>query len=171
MIASYQSQPFSYTITGLSLNSVYYFRMVFHDAGNQMFATGPIMSLHTQQPQVTTLAATSVTGNSAVLNGTVNPEGDYGGAYFEWGTDPTLTNPTATCSYQYYQWNCPVVANFQSQPFSYTITGLSRHTRYYFRMVFYDGGDQMFTRGPILGVTTLSLAEGAGSKREGLGPR
>ncbi len=103
---------------------------------------------------VTTLLATNIGATSALLNGTVNPEGDNGGAYFEWSTDPTLTNPNVTCQYQYYWGYCPVVANYSTQAFSYTITGLARNTRYYFRMVFYDGTRQTFTKGATLSFTT-----------------
>ena len=147
------AQSFSASLQGLSSGTVYYFRMVFYDGNNGAFTRAAIKSFKTLSPLATTTAATSITASSGVVNGTVNPEGDPGGAYFEWGTDPTLSSPTATCNYAYYS-NCPVTANFTTQSFSSSLTGLASGAVYYYRMVFYDGNNAGFQRGAILNFTT-----------------
>jgi phosphodiesterase/alkaline phosphatase D-like protein len=77
---------------------------------------------------VTTLAATSITSTSAVLNGSINPNGTGGCASFEYGTDPNLTNPFGVGSFT-------VAANSTAQSFSTTAT-LSPNTTYYYAMLF-----------------------------------
>jgi hypothetical protein len=47
-------------------------------------------------PQATTLPATNVTGTSAFLNGSVNPEGLATSWWFAWGITPQYGNVTAT---------------------------------------------------------------------------
>src|SRR5512140_2606953 len=46
-------------------------------------------------PVVTTLAANTVTNPTAVLNGTVNPEAQTTGAWFQWGTNSNFGNTTS----------------------------------------------------------------------------
>jgi hypothetical protein len=83
----------------------------------------------------------------------VNPQGDDGAAYFEWGTDPTLVSSNATCYYSNW-WNCPVAANSTPQVFFNSVTGLSSATTYFFRMVFYDANTGGFRKGSILNFKT-----------------
>jgi hypothetical protein len=152
-VANSTAQSFPVSLTALASGTVYYFRMVFYDGNNYAFTKSAIKSFKTADPIVTTTAASSITASSAVVNGTVNPEGDPGGAYFEWGTDPTLSSPSTTCDYQYYNYYCPVVANSTAQSFPVSLTALASGTVYYFRMVFYDGNNGGFQRGPIVNFT------------------
>ena len=77
-------------------------------------------------PSVTTLAATSVTGISATLNGTVNPNGLATTYYFQWGTTTSYGNTTTSSSAGSGTSNVNVSAN---------ITGLTANTPYHFRVV------------------------------------
>jgi hypothetical protein len=76
---------------------------------------------------VVTLDATSVTNSNATLNGTVNPEGSSGYAFFLWGTTPTLWNFNQDVNTA----EQAVVANFTTQNFTATLTGLASGTTYY----------------------------------------
>jgi len=80
----------SYTATGLAPNTIYYYRIAAYN--NTQAAYGAFLSFTTavvvvqSPPGVVTTAASSVTTNSAVLNGSVNPNGADTMTYFEWGT-------------------------------------------------------------------------------------
>ena len=83
-------EPVSATLSGLASNTTYYYRTVATNAtGTSIgvvgsFATGPGGA-----PVVATGAATNVTATSAMLNGSVNPNGWPTAYTFEYG--PTLT--------------------------------------------------------------------------------
>jgi nitrite reductase/ring-hydroxylating ferredoxin subunit len=79
----------------------------------------------------TTTAPTNVTGDSATLNGTVNPNGVAVSAYFEYGTSLAYGQKTATVLLPAGTGNVPV---------SYDLTGLTPNTTYHYRMIATDGG-------------------------------
>jgi hypothetical protein len=79
-------------------------------------------------PSVTTLDASSVTKDGATLNGTVNPNGFDTDAWFEWGTDQTLTTFDITTKQNF-------AAGTTIQAVNAPLTGLTFGTTYYFRMV------------------------------------
>ena len=96
-------------------------------------------------PATTTTAATSVTGIRADLNGTVNPNGVETHAWFEYGTDSLLSNPSATD-------NQLVGFQYTPQPLVFNLSGLNPHTTWYFRVVASnDAGTQ---KGAILSFLT-----------------
>jgi hypothetical protein len=102
----------------------------------------------------TTSAASSIIASGAVTNGTINPQGDAGYAGFYWGTDPTMTVFSLSCTFQFWT-NCPsVTANSSTQSFTSTLTGLSSNTTYYFQMVFNDSNNDTLQYGAILSFTT-----------------
>ena len=76
-------------------------------------------------PTVTTLAASTVTSNSATLNATVNPNGLATTAQFEWGIDASYGNTTTPHS---------LGSGTLSTSPSSTLTGLTPGTTYYFRI-------------------------------------
>ena len=127
--ANSTAQSFSTTVT-LSPNTTYYYAMLF-SPGCSGLQAGNIVSFKTLSFVVTTLAATSITSTSAVLNGNVNPNGTAGCAGFEYGTDPNLTNAFGAGSFT-------VAANSTAQSFSTTVT-LSPNTTYYYAMLFSPG--------------------------------
>jgi hypothetical protein len=100
-------------------------------------------------PIVTTLDATSVTGISATLNGTVNPNGIATTYSFSWGTTTSYGNTTTVTS---------AGSGTSAVNVSAPITGLANGTTYHFRISATNtdgtssGGDKSFTT-PSLNVT------------------
>ena len=93
-----------------------------------------------------TLDATYVTSSSANLNGTVNPQGSPGSAFFLWGTTPTLSsfpddNNTPLQS---------VVVNFTAQSFTASLTGLATGMTYYYQIGFFNAANSSYQYGPVL---------------------
>lgn len=82
-------------------------------------------------PSVSTEAATAVTADSAALNGLVNPNWKDTGAWFEWGTDPTLSSYSPTSS-QF------LGSGDTTYTISVFISGLNGSTTYYYRAVAYN---------------------------------
>src|SRR5207245_9121470 len=115
-----------------SPNTTYYYAMLFSPSPSCIgLQVANIVSLKTLPFVVTTLAATSITSTSAMLNSSVNPNGTAGCAGFEYGTDPNLTNAFGAGSFT-------VAANSTAQSFS-TIVMLSPNTTYYYAMLFSPG--------------------------------
>ena len=77
-------------------------------------------------PTVTTGSATNVTGGTATLNGTVNPNGSSTTYYFQWGTTTSYGNNTSSTSAGSGSSNVSVSAN---------ITGAKPNTTYHYRLV------------------------------------
>ncbi len=98
----------------------------------------------TNLPTATTQAATSVTTNSAMLNGAVNPNSAGTTYYFEYGETTSYGSSTATQSAGSGSGNVTVNA---------TISSLDPNTTYHFRLVAQSsagttsGSDQSFTTG------------------------
>jgi uncharacterized repeat protein (TIGR03803 family) len=146
------TQPFSLSLEGLLGNTTYYFQMVFFDSSNNVLYSGAVHSFVTQNPAAATLAATSITANGAVLNGKIDPEAAAGYAGFYWGTDPTLSTYTLSCT----TWtSCPSVApSINPQEFSFALTGLASNAAYYFEMVYWDTSSNTYYYGSINSLTT-----------------
>ena len=152
MTPNFTAQSFTSTLSGLTSGTTYYYRMVFNDTDNRTFVYGAIRSFTTKTPVMTTSAASSVTSSGAVLNGRVNPEGANGYAGFYWGTDPNMNTYNLSCTYWY---ECAqVTANYTTQPFSATLSGLASNTIYYYQMVFYDTDNRTYQYGAIRSFTT-----------------
>ncbi|MGB8012935.1 MAG: FG-GAP-like repeat-containing protein [Terriglobales bacterium] len=150
--ANATTQSFHDPLTGLAPGTTYYFQMVFLDTNDNSYHYGLIKSFETESPVVTTAAAGSVTASGAMLKGTVNPESAPGNAAFYWGTDPTMSVYTLSCSFGA---NCPQAAvNAMPQSFSAPLTGLTGNTTYYFQMVFLDTNDNSYHYGLIRSFTT-----------------
>jgi len=96
-------------------------------------------------PSATTSGAIS-TASTATLNGNANPNGVSTSAWFEWGTDSTLTvsNPTSPSQ--------AIGSGTTNQPISANLTNLTGGTTYYFRAVAMSSGGTV--RGAILNFTT-----------------
>lgn len=106
-------------------------------------------------PSVVTQAATAITGTSATLNGTVNPNGLATNYYFQWGTTTSYGNTTATTS---------AGSGTASVAASAGITGLVTGTTYHFRLAGVNsdgttyGSDLTFTPGAATVTTTAASA-------------
>ena len=129
-------------ITGLAANTTYHFQAVAYNSGGTTFGADVTFTTAAQPPPtVTTLAASSVTETTAVLNGSVNPNGGATAAFFEWGTTTNYGNPTIQTGI-----GTAVYSDFQA-----SITGLSSSTTYHFRIVAVNiggtsyGADNTFT--------------------------
>lgn len=111
------------TLSGLSTGTTYYFRIVASNSAGT--SRGSVIAVGA--PTVTTLAASSVTGTSAALNGSVNPNGVFTTAWFEWGTSSTLATYMSTAT----QW---AGSGGNAVAISAALSGLTAGTTYYFRV-------------------------------------
>ena len=118
-------------LRNLTPGTAYYFRVVAQNTTGE--SKGTIKNFKASQiPSATTIAATSVTSNSATVNGSVNPNGLHTSFWFVWGTDPILTNPVSTFE---TLTQVIVAGTFTTQPVSAPLPGLGVGTNYYFRVV------------------------------------
>lgn len=118
--------PVGFALSGRSVGTTYYYRI----AASNTWGTsrGMIVSFTpVAPPSVTTLATSSTTSTGATLNGSVIPNGLSTNAWFEWGTDPSLSASTATTPQ-------PVGAGIGSIPASRPLSGLAENTTYYYRL-------------------------------------
>jgi hypothetical protein len=107
-----------------------------------------------QTPAVSTSAA--VPGNeNATLTGTVNPRGLQTFAWFEYGTDPNLANPSSTINNKYN-----VGDNTVTIGVSTLVTGLEIWKDYYFRVVAENAAGQP-VKGSINPFKTVAPTPGA----------
>lgn len=136
--------PVSAVLTGLSAATTYYFRV---EASNSAGTTrGSILNFTTgAATTVTTLPVSSLGAIDATLNGSVTPNGLATNAWFEYGTDPTLTTSTSTASQS-------LGSGTANVPVNATLSGLSAATTYYFRVA--GSNSAGTTRGSILSFTT-----------------
>ena len=94
--------------------------------GSYPWSTRIASFLFVNTPLVTTLPASNITGISATLNGTVNPNSLASDYYFKWGTTTSYGNVTTTLSAGSVSAIVPVNAG---------ITGLTPGTTYHFSLV------------------------------------
>ena len=119
-------QPISASVSSLSAATTYYFRVSASNSAGE--SKGNIVSFSTvaESPTATTAAATSITSNSARLNGAVNPNGLATTAWFEWGTVFNLSSYTSTSTQSLGSGMTGVPVN--------ATPSLSPGTTYYFRV-------------------------------------
>ena len=128
----FSAQLVSASLLGLSPGVTYYFRAAAANTDGQ--DEGSILSFTTSaSPAVSTDAATSITTSSATLNGTVNPNGYATDAWFEYGTDPSLTAWTETSHQGTGSGGTTVSLNAP-------ISGLNPWRTYYFRTAASNSG-------------------------------
>ena len=119
----------SWTISGISLSTGDNVITVTtkDGAGNSGTDTITVTYNAPQPPKVTTGAATNITSISATLNGTVNANGLYTTAWFQYGkTSGAYTSGTS---------DNVSVSGSSNTPVSSSISGLSASTTYYYRLV------------------------------------
>jgi lysophospholipase L1-like esterase len=134
----------------VSAGGTYYYRIA---ASNpEGVARGSIVSFRANQlPETATEPATFITLNSAELNGTVNPNGFETTAWFEYGTDPSLSIRETTADQ-------PVGSGFTALPISVSVPWLASYETYYFRVVASNAGGTQ--RGDIKSFPELFVAVG-----------
>jgi hypothetical protein len=148
--------PFSFDLTGLTPGTTYYFRAAADGDGDPVY--GGERSLATRaQPSVTTNSATSVTADSATINGNLDSLGtaDNVTVSFVWGT--THGGP--------YDNDVEVDVMDAAGSFSFDLAGLTPETAYYFRAKAdgYDidyGDEIMFTTASKLPVPSTWYLSG-----------
>lgn len=153
-------------LTGLNEGTIYHYRIrAISDGGT---AYGDDMIITSLSPPVaTTTAATSVTGTTATLNGTVNAKDQSTIVEFEYGTSTSYgTTVTATQS--------PITGN-TSTIISAALTGLLQGTTYHFRVKATSsagttlGNDLTFTTLNVPSITTASITSVTSSSASGGG--
>ena len=94
--AGFGSSPISTNaiLTGLASGVTYHYRVVARNDVGTNYGSDVTFSTATP-PTVTTYAADLLTGNSARLNGNVNPNGTPTTMWIEWGTTASYGNTTA----------------------------------------------------------------------------
>jgi hypothetical protein len=121
--------PVNATVAGLAPDTTYYFRIVASSAIGEVFGS-PVAFTTQPKPTVTTSAATGVVDTQVTLNGALNPNGLDTHYYFEYGL--------ATSGYEH---DVPAIPGADagsgtgSVPVSATVTGLTKHTTYHYRLV------------------------------------
>jgi phosphodiesterase/alkaline phosphatase D-like protein len=98
-------------------------------------------------PIAVSVAAASITENSATLNGTVNPNGLATRAWFEYGTDPSLQTYASSPDQD-------AGDGASAQPVSADLGSLASGTTYHFRVCAENSGG--YSEGQILNFTTAS---------------
>jgi len=136
--------PYSAALSGLMPNRTYYYRAA---AASRWGSVGGAIldftippDLHVPPPVAITEPATSVGDVKADLNGTANPNGSASRAWFEYGTDATLSVFTSTTKQA-------VGSGTADVSFSLTVTGLPVQPLFYRAVVSNAGGT---TRGAIV---------------------
>ena len=84
----------SVTLSDLAAGQTYYFRAGASNSFGVSYGDAQTFTAGYPAPAATTLAVANLTTSAAQLRGSVNPNGSYGSAWFEWGTNGT--NFTAT---------------------------------------------------------------------------
>jgi hypothetical protein len=97
---------------------------------------------------VTTTGATNVDSTSAVLNGTVNPNGLATTAWFEWGTSGTLATNSSTTTQS-------IGSGTSEVSVTANLTNLSPNQRYYFRVVGQNSAGTQ--RGSVMNFPTSAI--------------
>jgi hypothetical protein len=131
--------PVSASISSLTLNTTYHYRLVATNAGgtkdgsDETFSTADTTG--GQPPPTmataTTSAASSITTTSATLNGTVNPNGSSTKYYFQYGTSINYGSTTHSTNAGGESSNVTVSAS---------ISNLTPGTRYHCRLVATNAG-------------------------------
>jgi hypothetical protein len=123
--------PMSQPIAGLTANATYHFRAV-AQKGSLLPVPGSDQSFTTlaQPPIVGFCSATNITLTTATLNGTANPNGVAGTAWFEWGVSTSYGNATPP----------QPINGSTDNPVSAALSGLSPGTTYHCRVVAQSNG-------------------------------
>src|SRR5439155_26627595 len=87
----YPSTTLFRSLSGLATSTTYFYRFVFYNSSNNSTKRGSILSFASLPTPTTTTSASTITSSSAVVGGTVNPNGSSGYVYVLWGKSSTLT--------------------------------------------------------------------------------
>jgi hypothetical protein len=125
-VAAGGSQGWSAALTGLAPGTRYHYRLLAANSGGTAYGLDQTFQTTTLPPTASTLPATWVTQTSALLNGTVNPNGLAATVYFQWGPTVGYGNTTASLT---------IGSGYSVDYISQGLPGLLPNTQYYYRMV------------------------------------
>ncbi len=147
LIAAYNNKDVgnvtSYSVTGLSAGTNYYYRTRANNASGQSYNSTSVL-VTTIPPDPVELAASSITNNSFIANW--NASSGVTGYYIDIATDNGFLGPVAG-------YNNKNIGNVTS----YSITGLSANKDYYYRVRAYNSGGTSGNSGTISLTTTPNL--------------
>src|SRR2546422_2048088 len=127
----------TFSMSKLQPNTVYYFRLDAYRSSGGSYSTGDIKTFTTSNAPVetavtvTTGEASAITFNSATLNGKIKVGGRPFGAWFEYGTTPSLGTRTEVHTFG---------ENTTIADLTQTLNELHSNTTFYFRAVVYRPG-------------------------------
>ena len=104
------TQTFTAGLSSLAGNTTFYYQIQFYDSSNGAIFYGSAANFTTLLPAATTGSASSITASSAIVSGTVNPQGTFRPVTFYWGTSSTSLNNYVNAGY--------VTPNTTTQTFS-----------------------------------------------------
>ena len=149
----------SASITGLTANTTYHYRIVATNPGGTSYGADQIFTTLPAPPTVATESASGVTPSAATLNATVDPNGEtVSDCHFEYGTTSSYGS-SAPCTSLPGSGTTPVAV-------SASITGLTANTTYHYRIVATNptgtsyGADQIFTTLPAPPTVATESASG-----------
>jgi hypothetical protein len=136
----------TYPDMGLTAGTTYYYRVgAYNASGDSAYSNEANSTTITIPPTAITQSATNITGTSATLNATVNPNGLETTVYFEWGTTTAYGNSTSSHS---------AGNGITDIVMPDIITGLSPLTAYHYRVA--AGNSAGTTYGSDVSFTTLA---------------
>jgi phosphodiesterase/alkaline phosphatase D-like protein len=154
--------PVSRTITGLTNNTTYHYRVVASNANGTSYGSDIIFTIGTvgTTPTATTNAASELSSSNATLNGTVNANDSPTTVIFEYGLDTNYGDTFVA--------DQSPVSGSSDTPVSTTISELVPNTVYHYRVVAQNangttnGADMSFTTLPTPPTATTNTASAAG---------
>jgi len=138
------------SLSGLASNATYHFRIVATSAGGTADGADATFTTTASPPIVTTGAASSVTADSALLNGSINPNGKATSYAFQYGTSTAYGLQTATVS---------AGSGSSAVSVSATASGLASGTTYHYRLIATNADGT--TDGPDRTLATTHVAPSA----------
>ena len=154
--------PLSRTITGLTNNTTYHYRVVASNANGTSYGSDIIFTIGTvgTAPTATTNAASEISSSNATLNGTVNANESPTTVIFEYGFDTNYGDTFVA--------DQSPVSGSSDTPVSTTISELVPNTTYHYRVVAQNangttnGADMTFTTLPTPPTATTNAASAVG---------
>jgi phosphodiesterase/alkaline phosphatase D-like protein len=142
------TEGFAVQIDKLPSATMIFFRIGFYDSNNHSYEFGSNFSFMVGTATLFTQPATNIGSSTAVLNGSVNPQGSDGKVFFQWGTDPSFKTPV----------NTPVqpVSGYEGmENFAIQVSHLPSATMIFYRIAFFDNNNGSYEYG-----TTFSFMVG-----------